>query len=103
MSENRGYLDLNKLIMSFAKSTDTNLPLQISEAVSNAKEIRRRLQLAYNQLDNAKHVYEEAENKCVLDVAEIRKSCTHPTTTYFPDPSGNNDSYTQCDVCGVET
>ncbi len=102
MSENRGYLDVTKLIMSFGPSTDTDLPLQIAEAVSQARGTRRQLQLAYNQLDNAKHVYEEAENKCALDVAEVRKSCTHPTTTYFPDPSGNNDSYTQCDVCGLE-
>lgn len=103
MFENRGYLDLNKLILSFGQSTDTDLPLQIAEAVSQAKEIRRQLTLAYNKLDNAKHIYEEAENKCALDVTEIKKRCTHPTTTYFPDPSGNNDSYTQCDVCGRET
>ena len=28
--------------------------------------------------------------------------CEHPKTTYHPDPSGNNDSYTECDVCGQE-
>ena len=28
--------------------------------------------------------------------------CDHPKTTYHPDPSGNNDSYTECDVCGME-
>jgi hypothetical protein len=33
---------------------------------------------------------------------EAQKKCDHPVTTYHPDPSGNNDSYTECDVCGKE-
>lgn len=28
--------------------------------------------------------------------------CLHKKTTYHPDPSGNNDSYTECDWCGKE-
>lgn len=35
-------------------------------------------------------------------IADIRKKCTHPKTTYHPDPSGNNDSCFTCDVCGLE-
>lgn len=33
---------------------------------------------------------------------EAQSKCEHPKTTYHPDPSGNNDSYTECDVCGKE-
>jgi hypothetical protein len=37
--------------------------------------------------------------------AELRKEqkkCPHTKTTYHPDPSGNNDSYSECDVCGIQ-
>ena len=32
----------------------------------------------------------------------IQASCPHASTTYYPDPSGNNDSSTVCNVCGAE-
>jgi hypothetical protein len=38
--------------------------------------------------------------RAVLQVEQTK--CTHPKTTYHPDPSGNNDSFTKCDVCGKE-
>lgn len=31
-----------------------------------------------------------------------QSKCGHPKTTYYPDPSGNNDSRIECDVCGKE-
>ena len=33
---------------------------------------------------------------------EEQKKCKHSKTTFHPDPSGNNDSFTECDVCGKE-
>ncbi len=32
---------------------------------------------------------------------DAQQKCTHSKTTYYPDPSGNNDSYWQCDLCGL--
>jgi hypothetical protein len=32
----------------------------------------------------------------------VQLECPHYLTTYYPDPSGNNDSSTQCDICGKE-
>lgn len=32
----------------------------------------------------------------------IQDSCTHLATKYWPDASGNNDSTTQCLICGKE-
>ncbi len=54
---------------------------------------------AVEALDNeykAKH----AALKATLRIAQ--QQCKHEKTTYHPDPSGNNDSYTECDVCGME-
>ncbi len=49
----------------------------------------------------------DAEYKAKRDalkqtLREAQAKCDHPKTTYHPDPSGNNDSYTECDVCGKE-
>ena len=32
----------------------------------------------------------------------VRGNCPHLTTTFHPDASGNNGSYTTCDVCEKE-
>lgn len=31
---------------------------------------------------------------------QLQKQCKHPNETYHPDPSGNSDSYYECDLCG---
>jgi hypothetical protein len=31
-----------------------------------------------------------------------RNSCQHVLTTFYADPSGGSDSYTECDICGKE-
>ena len=36
------------------------------------------------------------------ELREAQKKCTHKHTTYYPDASGNNDSWTECDECGAE-
>ena len=35
-------------------------------------------------------------------IALLQSECDHPSVTYQPDPSGNNDSSMECDVCGKE-
>lgn len=34
-------------------------------------------------------------------VTKVQKACSHLATTHHSDPSGNNDSYDQCDICGA--
>jgi hypothetical protein len=49
---------------------------------------------------------EDDHQKRVLAIHEkiVRKRevCPHYTTTYHPDPSGNNDSWRECDICGKD-
>ena len=33
---------------------------------------------------------------------ELNNICPHYSLTYHPDPSGNNDSYYRCSICGLE-
>jgi hypothetical protein len=36
--------------------------------------------------------------KCLF---EIQLKCKHKKETYIPDASGNNDSYYECQTCGL--
>lgn len=45
--------------------------------------------------------YEEALQELKKDELSIQKHCLHYSTTYFGDPAGGNDSWTQCDICGA--
>ncbi len=41
------------------------------------------------------------EQQEILQLERIsQKSCDHFETSFYPDASGNNDSYRQCDLCG---
>lgn len=36
------------------------------------------------------------------EILAVQSRCAHADHTYYPDASGNNDSYTLCNVCGKE-
>lgn len=58
-------------------------------------------------LDNELRRLDADYKKRMADVeAKIRDArdlCGHAITRYFPDPSGNNDSTTICEICGKES
>lgn len=91
--------DQTKLITSFEKGAD---PAVIAEAVAHADSIRRALRREDAKLKEACKVYEAAEEQWMTKVSDIRRAdCPHTITTYYPDASGNSDSSTECDVCGI--
>jgi hypothetical protein len=54
---------------------------------------------ALEELDKEFQIKREFLRK---DLRVAQNECKHEHTTYHPDPSGNNDSYTECDWCGKE-
>ncbi len=61
-------------------------------AVSSAKE----------EKEKERHKYESNLRAIDNKISILREGCLHFQTTYYPDPSGNNDSHTECDICGKE-
>lgn len=45
-----------------------------------------------------------ADEKARLGILQIqlRSACPHLETTFYPDASGNSDSFRACDLCGKE-
>lgn len=91
--------DQIKLITSFKKGTN---PEVIAESVAHANSIQRALRREYTKLKESRKIYEVAEEQWRIKVSAIRHhNCQHTITTYYPDASGNNDSFTKCDICGI--
>lgn len=101
-------LDLKALFTKFQNSYPARaqlgetLAVYIAERYEEVRTIKNRL--AAIERDRAKALVAHADILSNLDSKEkdVQKFCTHPSTTYHPDASGNNDSMTTCDICGVE-
>jgi hypothetical protein len=65
---------------------------------------RVQLDLASHRqlIDKAREDHDRRVAGIEKDIARLRAYCPHYTTTYHPDPSGNNDSWRECDACGKE-
>lgn len=62
----------------------------------------------YQQFMSLKRKIEAIELKCKQDVKAVKeeiasrqKNCSH-VMQYYPDASGNNGSWTECLICGME-
>lgn len=68
----------------------------------NYKE-KEKIRDGLRELPAYEKAYEKAlkkrHNEC--DGEAIRAVCQHPSSTYYPDPSGNNADGYSCDICGV--
>ena len=54
------------------------------------------------ELVAARAEYKRKEAELVQRLRMFQAGCNHAASTYHPDPSGNNDSYTICDLCNKE-
>lgn len=53
-----------------------------------------------NKLHHEKIAFEKVVAVLETEKTAIRLSCKHHVTKCYPDASGNNDSWTECLVCG---
>ena len=72
-------------------------------SVSPVVQIEKSIQTCDSNLKSLKDEYERCQRKIEVEIRELRKMCSHEDKTYNPDPSGNNDSYYHCNVCGKES
>lgn len=95
---------LNKYVAE--NNIDTGLRLDIQEIINNLeaesnsfKDKRRKLA---QQERDATAVLQSTVNKVKREIKELQKKCPHRHTERHPDPSGNNDSWTECKDCGAD-
>jgi hypothetical protein len=62
-------------------------------------DIRKRKHRIYMCYDAAEQTVRKSRGKAIK---ALQCQCSHPNVTYYPDASGNNDSYHACDDCDKE-
>ena len=91
---------MNKLIR--AKPEDCKLEDWLSDQLSKIESTKTRVADVESELHAATLSYEKHCKEMQNKLVQLRKECGHPITTFNGDPSGNNDSFMRCDVCGKE-
>lgn len=51
-------------------------------------------------LENLQKEFDQKREALRQTLRNAQKLCKHENATYHPDPSGNNDSYIECNECG---
>lgn len=74
----------------------------IADRLNECERIVKDLWRIENKRNELIVEYNDAFKALGVEVKEVREKCPHYVTTYYPDPSGNNDSETTCDICGKE-
>ena len=76
---------------------------EAADAVYQVEQIRTKLSRIRTQIIAEENRHTEAIKELERRRAEVRRNCPHAVTTYIPDASGNNDSWYQCSICGLES
>lgn len=81
-----------------------------NQQVADAEYIYKNLKDIEHVVTSMKGLNKEVEAECKRHevsvkeikgkIAALQQYCHHWSRTYHPDPSGNNDSFYECDVCG---
>lgn len=72
------------------------------EDFEKANKIRQEMDDYRRRLRTWQGDMEVAKKNFTAEEVAIQKSCAHRFTKYYADPSGNNDSHTECLICGAE-
>lgn len=64
--------------------------------------IKTAVKAINKELDEAFDEYNKKRSELLGELADLRKLCKHSDSVFVPDPSGNNDSYYRCSICGGE-
>lgn len=62
-------------------------------------ELRYQIEVEKEKRQKA---FEESLKRLNKIMSLAQQLCDHPETKYYPDASGNNDSYHVCLICGLE-
>ncbi len=73
----------------------------IYEKLKENEDIIKGIRIAYIEMDAESQRHEKVIKEIKTKIVALQKNCPHWSKSYHPDPSGNNDSYYECDTCGA--
>lgn len=84
-------------IMSDKPDADANY---IYKKLKENEDITSSIKSANKEIEAECKKHETTIKEIKLKITTLQKKCAHWSKTYHPDPSGNNDSYYECESCG---
>lgn len=93
----------------FIKNLVDSCPLMTAQGIADylhdelklIEEVRRGVFAYKANLSDECRRHEEKTKQLNAEFVKIRSQCKHWDRVYHPDPSGNNDSYYECTICGL--
>lgn len=92
--------DLIKQIVDEYKGND--IAEHIHTQLKLVEDIQKTIRTVNQDIDKENTRHEGAIKLCKERLKSCRNQCQHWTRTYHPDPSGNSDSFYECNICGKE-
>lgn len=89
---------LNKLDSKYQSSRVTEIVEEVKQIDSICKA---RSQINQNLISLEKE-YNKGKEFIEHKLEQLRLSCKHQFTTFYPSPCGGSDSWTCCDICGKD-
>jgi hypothetical protein len=88
-----------KIICDHSNGADLPLAEYIANRIKIIQTIAQEMRFLQNKQFKIKNDYQNALAEWNKDFVEIQKKCKHELTKHHLDASGNNDSWTNCEIC----
>lgn len=88
---------IDKLVRTYC---EPELCGKLSNVLSKATYIKSLINNVKHEIELEEIRHNNIIAKLVDNINKIRDDCDHQSRTYHYDPSGGNDSYYECDICG---
>ncbi len=85
------------------KLTDCeDLASDLALEIAKIENIKAEIKSLHREIEKELIKYEEKKKVLEAGIKMQQEKCEHWTTNFHPDPSGNNDSYYECAICGKD-
>jgi hypothetical protein len=65
-------------------------------------EVRQGIAFLRGKIREEKTKHDEINKTFEIGIRSLQKQCPHPRWRHYPDPSGNSDSFDECELCGKQ-
>ena len=92
------------LIEKYKKThhNDDKLSEYLGNSLQNITNIRQRILGQEERIEEEGVRHQNILKEIQQNITQLQNECEHLVRKYHPDPSGNNDSWTQCQICVKE-
>lgn len=72
----------------------------LDREIKRSNYFREQVASIFTEREQIRFSYEKTNDELDKRLRKVQEECPHLTSTFTPDPSGNNDSYYTCNICG---